>query len=278
MVGFPPFIQEFFLDPICNYSGYNFVNTLTYGIILIGIAFYLVFPFFNKRGIRFDFRFGLAVLAFVLFGSTLRILEDLKILGRSCNPFEPEFLTVTPGIYVAVGLLAIAALIFSIWLAKKIKQETIKVFGAIGTLLAAPFVLFDFIQFVAWQYFTAIIILTAVAVGISYLIAKKIRPQLVTDRLNLLAVAGQALDGSATFIATQFLNCGEQHPLSEAILGVFPAAFILVKVALALLIIYYVDKEVKDKNMAGFIKVFIIIMGFAPGIRDAFTVGVGTCF
>ena len=143
MVGFPPFIQEFFLDPICNYSGYNFVNTLTYGIILIGIAFYLVFPFFNKRGIRFDFRFGLAVLAFVLFGSTLRILEDLKILGRSCNPFEPGFLTVTPGIYVAVGLLAIAALIFSIWLAKKIKQETIKVFGAIGTLLAAPFVLFD---------------------------------------------------------------------------------------------------------------------------------------
>jgi uncharacterized membrane protein len=116
-----------------------------------------------------------------------------------------------------------------------------------------------------------------IIMGLAYFIAKKIKPELVYDKLNLLAVGGQALDGTATFVATQLLTCGEQHPLSNAILGVFPVLFVLIKVAVAFAIIYYVDKEIEDPNLRGFIKVFIMILGFAPGIRDAFTVGVGTC-
>ena len=276
-MAYPDFVQQYFLSPILDYSGYNIVNTLVYGIILLIVAFYLVYPFFNKKGIKFDFRFAIAALAFVLFGSTIRILEDLKIFPRAADPLNPAFYTITPGIYIAVGTFTILALIFSLWLSKKINKDAIKIFGIIGIAAAIPFVAFDFLNFKEPFYFAIIVIAWLLIMAIAYFIAKKLKPELVMDNLNILAVAGQGLDGTATFVATQLLTCGEQHPLSKAILGVAPFLFVLVKVAIAFAIIYYVDKEIKDPNLRGFIKIFIMILGFAPGIRDSFTVGVGTC-
>ena len=95
--------------------------------------------------------------------------------------------------------------------------------------------------------------------------------------MNILILAGQTLDGTATYVATQMFRCGEQHPLSEAILGIHPALFVAVKILIALMIIYAVDKEIEDENLRGFIKVAVAILGFAPGLRDMITVGAGTC-
>ena len=276
-MAYPEFIQQYFLDPILNYSGYNIVNTLVYGIILLLVAFYVVYPFFNRHGIKFDSKFALAVLAFVLLGSTFRILEDLKILPRAADPLNPAFYTITPGIYIAIGLFTILALIFSLWLSKRINKDAVHIFGAIGLAAAIPFIAFDFLNFKEPFYFGLILVAWLIVMALAYVIAKKIRPALVADNLNILAVGGQTLDGTATFVATQLLACGEQHPLSGAILAFMPLLFVLIKVAVAFAIIYYVDKEIKDPNLRGFIKVFIMILGFAPGIRDAFTVGVGTC-
>ena len=276
-MAYPDFIQEYFLNPILDYSGYNIVNTLVYGIILLVVAFYVVYPYFNKKGIKFNSGFAVAVLAFVLFGSTMRILEDLKIFPRAADPLNPAFYTITPGIYIVVGTFTILALIFSPWLSKKINKEAIKIFSAIGIAVAIPFVVFDFLNFKEPFYFALILLIWIIVMTVAYLIAKKLKPELVSDNLNLLADGGQALDGTATFVATQLLSCGEQHPLSNAILGFAPILFVLIKVAIAFAIIYYVDKEIEDPNLRGFIKIFIMILGFAPGIRDAFTVGVGTC-
>ena len=51
----------------------------------------------------------------------------------------------------------------------------------------------------------------------------------------------------------------------------------MVKVALVLVIIYYVDMEIENKNLANFIKIVVAVLGFATGLRDVFTLGVGTC-
>lgn len=275
------FIEEFVFNnycrPILEYSGYNFINTLTYGAILLFVAFFVFYPVLNKKGVKFNFHFALATLAFVLFGSTYRILEDLKLLERSCNIFDPSFYTISPGVYILIGVLTFIAVLASHWVSKKTGKEHAKVFGAIGVLLALPFVSFAFLNFVSVQPFLLIFGLAFILIGVSYFSAKKIKPELVSDKLNILAVSAHALDGTATFIATQFLNCGEQHPVSNAILGFFPFGFVIVKIVVAFLILYYIDKEVKDPNMRGFLKIVIMILGFAPGIRDAFTVGVGTC-
>src|SRR3989344_7860942 len=189
----PDLMQHYFLCPILDYSGYNIVNTLMYGIILLLVAFYLVYPFFGKKGVKFDINFGLAVLAFVLFGSTMRILEDLKIFPRAADPINPAFYTITPGIYIAVGTFTILALIFSLWLSKKISKDAIKIFGAIGIAAAIPFVAFDFLNFKEPFYFAIIVIAWLLIMAIAYFIAKKLKPGLVADKLNLLAVAGQGL-------------------------------------------------------------------------------------
>ncbi|MBI2598089.1 MAG: DUF63 family protein, partial [Candidatus Diapherotrites archaeon] len=271
------FVFQHFCRPISSYEGYNFINTLAYGAIMLFVAFFVFYPVLNRRGVKFDFKFALSTLAFVLFGSTFRILEDLKIFGRSCNPLDWSFYTITPGVYILVGLTAFFAALFSLWVSKKTKTEHFKIFGAIGLLLAAPFVVFSFSRFVSLQYFLFIIFLTVALVLISTFIVKKIRKELAESKLNILAVSAHALDGTATFVATQLLSCGEQHPVSNAILGFFPFGFVIVKIAIAFLILHYIDKEVKDQNMKNFLKTVIMILGFAPGIRDTFTVGVGTC-
>ncbi|MDP2973570.1 MAG: DUF63 family protein, partial [Candidatus Diapherotrites archaeon] len=67
------------------------------------------------------------------------------------------------------------------------------------------------------------------------------------------------------------------HPASGFLLDLFPISFIIVKIALVLAIVYYIDKEIKSENLRGFIKIVIAILGFATGLRDLLTLGVGTC-
>ena len=50
-----------------------------------------------------------------------------------------------------------------------------------------------------------------------------------------------------------------------------------IAVGLILAILHYVDKEIQNENLRNFIKLFLIILGFATGLRDLMTLGVGTC-
>lgn len=271
------FIDTFFCKPILDYSGYNFVNTLVYGAIMIFLAFWVIQPFFSKKGVKFDYDFSIRVLLFVLAGSAFRILEDLRILPRSCSPLDPSFYTITPGVYILFGIVTIMALLVSLWMSKKTGKNHLHYFGIIGILLASPFALASIFFFKNILGFAFIALMWSAVTFITYLLVKGIGKNWFLDKQNILLVAGQSLDGTATFVATQLLNCGEQHPLSEAILGFFPQGFIVIKILIALTIIYFVEKEVKDPNMKGFVKIFVMILGFAPGIRDALTVAVGTC-
>ena len=271
-------IQEFFVDPIVNYSGYNFVNTLVYGAIMLALAFFVIYPQLSKRGVKFDINFMVSLLPYVLIGIGLRVIEDMRLIGRSANPLELGYYFISPGIWLLIGGVAIAGLLISKCVAKKKGWNFYKVFGGVGVGIAVPFLVFDFLNFVAWYEFVLIGVITAVVTGAVYFIIERVKKGFFkNDMLNVLAVGSQALDGSATFVATQILSCGEQHPLSEMILDVHGFAFIVVKVLLVLVIVYYIDREIQEENLRGFAKVFIIILGSATGLRDIMTVGVGTC-
>ncbi len=272
------FIADYFCKPILEYSGYNIVNTLVYGLILLGIAFGIVFPYFSKRGVHFDQRFLLALLPFIIFGSSFRILEDLKLLERSCNPLELSFYTITPGVYIFIGALTILALLISIWLGKQIRQKPVLIFGGIGALLALAmlFVLAPHIE--SWRVVGGIVALAGLATLLARFLTGfhvKTKP-ILQSGLNQLVFFGQLLDGSATFVAIQFYSFSEQHVLSNAIIQVFgPFSFVIVKFVLMLLVLYFTDKEIEDPHLRGFAKVFIAILGFAPGIRDALQIAAG---
>src|SRR3989339_1483327 len=149
----PDFFWEYFCKPIVEETGYNLVQTLAYAAIALLVAFLVIYPFFNKRKVKFDFKFGLAVLGFIILGSSARLIDDLHLTERSCNPLDWNFYLITPGIYIAIGVFAIVALIAAILVEKKFKKDKIKVFGIIGYLAALPFLAFAFLNFKEWPGF-----------------------------------------------------------------------------------------------------------------------------
>ncbi len=276
-------INEFFVEPIATHAGYNLVNTLVYAAILLGIAFFIVFPFFKKKGITFDFDFFKAVFPFIILGSTVRIFEEnysavyLDLFERSIDPLTFGFYMVSPGIYILIGLLTILSLVISFPLANALKKKALDVFMAIGIILAAPVVLYHLFHLTNVFEFFFVFLLTGIIVfGLKFL-TEKFNYKILSDNLNLAVLFGQTLDGVATFTALSFFSYSEQHVFSDFIIQNFsPAAFILVKVLLALVVLWYVDKEVEDPALKNFIKLFVIIIGFAPGIRGAFSLGLTT--
>ncbi len=268
---------EFFCRPAIEYGGYNLVNTLVYGAILLAVGFFVVFPLLDRRGIKFNFRFALSLLPYIFLGSTFRVLEDLRLVERSCNPLEAGFYTYTPGIYIAVFAVVILALVSARIASRKFGISFYKIFGGIGAIAVIPLLAFHFLNFRTWLGFFEVIAVSAVLVVLAKLATEKFKKGFFSNKMNLLALGGQVLDGSATFVATQFFRCGEQHVLSDIVLKAFPFGFILIKIALVIVILHYVDKEIKNKNLRNFIKLFLIILGFATGLRDLFTLGVGTC-
>ena len=268
---------DFFGKRIAERGLYGPVEYLVYGAIMIALMFFIIFPLLDKRKVKFDTKFMLALLPYILLGSALRVLEDLSIRPRAWSPLELAFYVVTPGIYILIAALTLTCLFFSMVVAKKFRQDFYKVFAGIGLVFAVPIAAFEILGFQAWLGVIATLALATAIVAILIFAFKKIGFQTLKSRLNILALASQALDGSATFVATQFFLCGEQHPLSGMLLDIFPLSFIFAKIALVLVIIHYVDQEVKDPNLRGFIKIIVAILGFATGLRDLLTLGVGTC-
>ncbi|MBU0661881.1 MAG: DUF63 family protein [Candidatus Diapherotrites archaeon] len=270
-------IQQYFIDPITQYSGYNPVNTIVYAAILIAVAFFIIFPKLDKRGIKFNIKFMLALLPYILVGISFRILEDLHLLPRSPFPWEIWYYTISPGIWILIGVLTVACLLIARKIAAAKNQDFLKIFGGIGFVLWLPLLALNLMHFTEWGGFAAIAIFTLLLTGIVVFITNRIKPSIFADKLGIFALGGQALDGTATVVATAYYNCGEQHFTSGFLLGLHPLLFPLAKVALVLLLLHYINKEIESPNMRGFAKIFVAIAGFAPGLRDIFTVAVGTC-
>ncbi|MFH0714883.1 MAG: DUF63 family protein [Candidatus Diapherotrites archaeon] len=269
------FVQQYFVEPITKFGGYNIVNTVVYLSILV-IAAILIFRLFHKR-VQFDLRFGLAVLPFIVLGGAVRALENIRLLPRSANPLELGFYTITPGIYLAVGLFVIIALLFSLWLGQKIGRDYVWIFGLIGTAVALPVLIFDLLLFQSWFGAAEAVLLAVVLSSVAWLALKKWKPSFGKDMLSLLAIAGQALDGSTTFVATQFNSCTEEFMGSHMLVSFAPWLFPVLKVVLMTAVVYLLDEEVKNENLRGYVKVVLIILGFAPALHDWFALALGAC-
>ncbi|MEM4257325.1 MAG: DUF63 family protein [Candidatus Diapherotrites archaeon] len=262
---------KYFCDPILGKTerGYNFVNTIFYILILFVVIFYL-YKFLAKKQIKFDFGFVLAVFPFIVFGSSLRVLNDMGFFYKTCNPLDPNFYTFTPGIWFLTGGILFATIVLS-------GKNWKKFVPIVGSAITLPILAFEIINFVAWNQIALIIVAMIFILFIlkvlsfSFLLKK-----ILSDKMNLFVIFGQALDGFGTLVATS-LNCTEQHPVSAFVISINPWLFILVKILIASLIVYYADREIEDENFRNFVKFWIIVLGFAPGLRNLLTIGVGTC-
>jgi len=290
-------VEDYFISPIMDKTGYNAVNTLAYAAIAIG-ALYLIWRFMKGR--KYDFSspaFLYAVSAFVLFGSTCRVLTDLSDAGAvasmassgsSLAPiyaalgasriFEYGFLTVTPGIY----LVTAALFLLSLAIAWAMKREMFAAYS--GFLLWLPIFLLV-LPFASHWWFLLLTLAIASFGAYAAFFALERAGKLKLSIYEKLAIGGQALDGAATFVVIDIFSKQtgkdyfEQHVLSAGIgqstpLGFF--LFFLVKIALAGAIVYFLRKEKMGKSDIALVLIVVAIMGFAPGIRDALRMLCGT--
>ncbi len=248
--------EAYFVNPILNLSGYNWVNTLTYAIVLV-LAIFLVYKVLEKLNIKIDGKFGLSLLPYIFLGSTLRALRDSNYL------VSPIF--VSPLIYILVFLITFSLLLFSLFLEKKTKIPFQNYFFSFGFILAGIF--FTQIKFLN---FTAAGQILGLDLLLFILIFSLGRVTKLTKTLwNKFTIFSQLFDASSTFVSLHFWGYSEQHVLPNLVFGFFGDwSFFLIKLSVVLLLIYFIDSSVKNKNFSNWLKLVIIILGIAQGTRD----------
>jgi len=290
-------LEDYFIAPIMERTGYNAINTLTYAAIAIG-ALYLIWQF--MKGKKYDFSspaFLYAISAFVLFGSTCRVLTDLSDAGAvagmavSAGPLAPlyaalhsskifdyGFLTVTPGIY----LVTAALFLLSLAIARALKNDMFAAYAGILLWLPIFLLVLPFASY--WMFFALAVAIAALGAYVAFFALER-AGKLKMSIYEKLAIGGQALDGAATFVVIDIFAKAsgkgyfEQHVLSAGIGESTPFGFFLfflIKIALAGAIVYFLRKEKMGKSDVSLVLIVVAIMGFAPGIRDVLRMLCGT--
>ncbi|VVC72164.1 Uncharacterised protein [uncultured archaeon] len=257
------FVNQYFVSPINDRTGYNIVNTFVYAIIALAAA-YLIFKGLNRVGVKIDERFAYSIIPFILFGSALRVVVDANIL-----PYN--YFTVTPGIYVLVGLATVA----SVAALNALKRMDLlplagTVFFAVPLILLIPL-------FKNFFFAGLILALALIGTGAGLLLLKLAKAKTPVVSMGATAIFSHALDGAATFVSIDvFSGAGgiayfEQHVFTNLLAQAFSGfwAFFAIKIAFATAVVYWLAKggDVEEDEKY-YVLLLITIFGLAPGVRD----------
>ena len=270
------FFQQYFIDPLIQGTGYNVYNTLVYALLLIAAVF-VTYKLLKKMKITIDNKFLLGVLPYVILGGLLRTLEDATSYGIWLK---------TPIIYFVIFAIAFVGLLISkiIEIIGKRSEHAVDyhmVWATIGFLLViaglsqvAFRVPFAFAAIVTLSIFWAIVLIFL------RVLVKKFRPNFPLFSLENTALLGvHMFDATTTFVALQYFPYFEQHVLPGFLISLFgPAVMFALKFFVVGVVLYVLDKELKEKKdleKRKFIKLVIMILGLAPGLRNFFRLVMG---
>jgi uncharacterized membrane protein len=269
------FIEEYFLNPILQNGWFNPVNTLVYGVVLV-VAAYLVFRMLRRMKVRIDYYFLIAVLPFIFWGSSTRVLHDAAFAGVLTGPVG-EFYSMpifpTPGSYFITFGLALAVLAISLGIQRWSKIPYWKPMLSAGLAMCV-------INMILMPYTTLypaglIIGVTCLWAALFFLLGHlgiRLKNKLVKNlfsRENSGLLTVHMLDASSTWAALTFFGYSEQHVVPNMLIPVLgPAAMFLLKLAVMLPVLYLIDKNTERGEFRNFLKIVILILGLAPGLRD----------
>jgi uncharacterized membrane protein len=276
------FIYKYYIDPIKTGQAYNVVDTLTYAIILV-IGVYLLYrwlsssTYMTDAGFKFDERFILATVPYVILGGLVRVIEDTGMITG-----DWRFLLITPLIYFVLFFFTIGMMFLSRFLTLKgFTGSFIRFYAFAGTLAVVVATLI----LLAWSqthhgvdlFILAIIPLMAVtATAIVWGVMRYVLSwTYVNDPVYLTLLFGQLLDASATSYGIDLhpsVQYVEQHVVGSALINMTGTAFVMFPLKLLVLFpaIYVMQLYRKEANPAFWHLVLLamIVVGFAPGVRD----------
>jgi len=285
-------IYDNFIRPIMQNGWYNPANTILYGILLV-IGVYAVFRMLKRLDISIDRPFLYAILPFIFWGSTTRVLHDAAFAGAlptpQLNAFYSSSIFPTPGSYLITFGLALLILLVSLVIQKATggKKRTLigitlkeggipywKSMAVVGIALCIiNVILIPFISIVPLLMVLGTWLLWS---GLFFILG---RWKALTERVhaikelltgqNLVILSAHFLDASATFVALSFFGYWEQHVVPNIFIPMFgPISMFFLKAVVVLPVLWAIDHYGEKGNFNNFLKIVILILGLAPGLRD----------
>lgn len=277
-------LQDYFIQPIMQNGFFNPVNTIVYSLILIA-AVVVVFKFLQKATISIDKKFFLAILPFIFWGSSTRVLHDAAVAGA----LAPELIAFygakifpTPGSYIITFLFAFVVLLATIGVQRLTKGKvsywkamfTVGIIADIINIFLLPLRNWEPLLLIGGTWIGLMALLGIIykvvrhpAVGQKYEVLRQ-----VFSRVNIFILGvAHFLDASATYWALTSYGYFEQHVVPRTLFPLFGAeSFFLLKAVVVLGVLWAIDRYGKNENpqFRNFLKIVIFILGFAPGARD----------
>lgn len=281
------FVRQWYVEPIINNTGYNPVNTATYGIILITTAI-LVFYALKKFRISINEKFFISLVPFIFLGAMLRAFEDLLeasdmtlgFLTLSAIDGPRNMLLVSPVIYITMFAITAISLFISLVVSRITKISYDRILFSIGTLGALS-VLVVLAQSIIDFFALGVMFSLGTSWGILLFafrkyVAPKYQKLKFFTKENTLIIATHMFDASTTFTAIQFYPYFEQHFLPRFFISFMgPAVMFFLKLAVVPLALYYIDKEIDNRERRIFFKLLVLILGLGPGLRNFFRLIMG---
>ncbi len=274
------FLQQHFIAPILGNGWFNPYNTAGYAILLV-IGVWYVYKLLVGKKVKIDFRFFLAVLPFIFWGSSTRVLHDAAVAGAlppGLNAFYIAPVFPTPGSYFITFGLALAALLASLLVERHLGFPYWKLMASAGTVLCIANIIM--IPWVTIVPLVLILGLTALWTALFYPLTRILPEHFSTVSLGILSA--HLLDASATFIALSMFGYVEQHVLPRLLIdlvgpiSMFPLKILFIVPVLVIMEHYTMSGKggaSPGKGMSGLhfrnmLLITVLILGLAPGLRD----------
>ena len=256
------FINENFLTPLCHY--YTLAGTITYGLILV-LAVIGTYKLLKYLKIKIDKKFFFSLLPFIIYGGWARALRDHELGIYQSNLF------CSPPIYFFIFLIALASLLLGLSIERISKKKfsydkTMIIIGACFLLYNAT--LTKITNTSAFSFVSLLVIFCfLVFFGIH-----KIKPKILSLE-NAGILTSHLFDASATFTALTFFGFYEQHVLPSFLIDIFgPWIMFPLKIVVVWVVLEMIDISKEDLFFKRFLKIIILILGLALGIRDFLTI------
>ncbi len=250
-------------------SGYTVVQTVVFGILLL-VAIYLIYALFLKKiDTEIDKGFVVAMVPFLLLGGVLRSL------GHGDAEIFTGFWFNTPGIHLLIAAYTVPSILLSQYLDGNYDLSFVKwmwIFGGIPFLVCTY--LATIVGFPNFEVFGYVPGLAAAVAAPLYLVVRFLPKYL--SRINYGILSGHLLDASSTFIAVSFFGYTEKHVLPGFLVDL-TGAWVMFPLKLAVIwpVIYLLDDVVEDEELLNWLRVVVLALGLALGIRNMFTAAMG---
>ena len=260
------FITTHYVDPIVTDSGYNIVNTLTWAMVLVLCVYALhSLKVFKRLGVTIDQRFVIGVVCYVLFGSSLRVLEDADIFAPPL-----KYIFITPNIYFAVFAITMVSLLLSLRIYKERYYISFAVIG-LG-LTSLNFGVLFWSEGIAHPLEALLIVALTVLIAASiYVGAGFAKIEFLRGRFNIAILGAHLLDASSTTVAIDVLTGYQgKHVVENYLIDLTGTGAVMYPLKLLLLIpmLYLIDSEFDEVELRDLLKLVVLVLGLAPGCRN----------